>query len=257
MFAVMNDILGAFYTLLWPFTRISAALLVAPIFSARSVNLRFRLALVAALTFVVYPLYDWPIIDVLSGLGLVLLLQQIALGILMGLILQISFGAISAAGDFIAISMGVSFSMMSDPNNGHQTPVLSQLLVLLASLLFLTLGAHLVLIEMLLDSFRLMPIDGVRFDLAMVNDFIQWSGIIFAGGMMIALPVMITLLVTNMAMGVVARAAPTLNIFAVGFPAAMLVGFVTLVILIPSMTSGMEQIWVESYQQLQTYMGVE
>ena len=257
MFAVMNDILGAFYTLLWPFTRISAALLVAPIFSARSVNLRFRLALVAALTFVVYPLYDWPIIDVLSGLGLVLLLQQIALGILMGLILQISFGAISAAGDFIAISMGLSFAMMSDPNNGHQTPVLSQLLVILASLLFLTLGAHLVLIEMLLDSFRLMPIDGVRFDQAMVNDFIQWSGIIFAGGMMIALPVMITLLVTNMAMGVVARAAPTLNIFAVGFPAAMLVGFVTLVILIPSMTSGMEQSWVESYQQLQTYMGVE
>jgi flagellar biosynthetic protein FliR len=257
MFAVMNDILGAFYTLLWPFTRISAALLVAPIFSARSVNLRFRLALVAALTFVVYPLYDWPIIDVLSGLGLVLLLQQIALGILMGLILQISFGAISAAGDFIAISMGLSFAVMSDPNNGHQTPVLSQLLVILASLLFLTLGAHLVLIEMLLDSFRLMPIDGVRFDQAMVNDFIQWSGIIFAGGMMIALPVMITLLVTNMAMGVVARAAPTLNIFAVGFPAAMLVGFITLVILIPSMTSGMEQIWVESYQQLQTYMGVE
>lgn len=257
MFAVMNDILGAFYTLLWPFTRISAALLVAPIFSARSVNLRFRLALVAALTFVVYPLYDWPIIDVLSGLGLVLLLQQIALGVLMGLILQISFGAISAAGDFIAISMGLSFAVMSDPNNGHQTPVLSQLLVILASLLFLTLGAHLVLIEMLLDSFRLMPIDGVRFDQAMVNDFIQWSGIIFAGGMMIALPVMITLLVTNMAMGVVARAAPTLNIFAVGFPAAMLVGFVTLVILIPSMTSGMEQIWVESYQQLQTYMGVE
>jgi flagellar biosynthetic protein FliR len=257
MFAVMNDILGAFYTLLWPFTRISAALLVAPIFSARSVNLRFRLALVAALTFVVYPLYDWPIIDVLSGLGLVLLLQQIALGILMGLILQISFGAISAAGDFIAISMGLSFAVMSDPNNGHQTPVLSQLLVILASLMFLTLGAHLVLIEMLLDSFRLMPIDGVRFDQAMVNDFIQWSGIIFAGGMMIALPVMITLLVTNMAMGVVARAAPTLNIFAVGFPAAMLVGFITLVILIPSMTSGMEQIWVESYQQLQTYMGVE
>ena len=257
MFAVMNDILGAFYTLLWPFTRISAALLVAPIFSARSVNLRFRLALVAALTFVIYPLYDWPIIDVLSGLGLVLLLQQIALGVLMGLILQISFGAISAAGDFIAISMGLSFAVMSDPNNGHQTPVLSQLLVLFASLLFLTLGAHLVLIEMLLDSFRLMPIDGVRFDLAMVNDFIQWSGIIFAGGMMIALPVMITLLVTNMAMGVVARAAPTLNIFAVGFPAAMLVGFITLVILIPSMTSGMEEIWVESYQQLQTYMGVE
>lgn len=256
MFAVMSDILSAFYTLLWPFTRISAALLVAPIFSARSVSVRFRLSLALALTFVIYPLYDWPLIDVLSGAGLILMLQQIALGVLMGLILQIAFAAISAAGDFIAISMGLSFAMMADPNNGHQTPILSQLFVLLASLLFLTVGGHLVLIEMVLDSFRLMPITGVRFDLALINDFIQWSGIIFAGGMMIALPMMITLLVTNMAMGVVARAAPTLNIFAVGFPAAMLVGFVTLVILIPSLTGGMEQLWIDSYQQLQSYMGV-
>lgn len=257
MFLVMNDILNAFYTLLWPFTRISAALLVAPIFSARSVNLRVRIMLALGLTFVIYPLYDWPILDVLSGEGLFIMAQQAVLGIIMGLIIQIAFAAITAAGDFIAISMGLSFAMMADPNNGHQTPILSQFFVILASLLFLSIGGHLVLIEMLLDSFRLMPIEGVRLDLAIIHDFIQWSGIIFAGGMMIALPVMVTLLVTNMAMGVVARAAPTLNIFAVGFPAAMLVGFVTLVILIPSMTTGMEKLWVDSYHQVQIYMGVE
>jgi len=73
---------------------------------------------------------------------------------------------------------------------------------------------------------------------------------------MIALPAMMTLLVKNMAMGVISRAAPSLNVFAVGFPAAMLVGFVSLVILMPSMTTGMQGLWIEGYNQLQMYLGV-
>jgi flagellar biosynthetic protein FliR len=256
MFVVMDDILAFFYSFLWPFTRISAALLVAPVFSARSVSIRLRIVLAAALTFIVYPLYEWPVIDVLTGSGFVLFLQQIALGILMGFILQIAFAAISAAGDYIAVSMGLSFAMMADPNNGHQTPILSQLFVIIATLLFLTVGAHLVLIEMLLDSFRLIPVDEIAFNAELVADFLRWTSIIFTGGMMIALPAMMTLLVKNMAMGVVSRAAPSLNVFAVGFPAAMLVGFVSLVILMPSMTTGMQSLWVDGYSQIQMYLGV-
>jgi len=256
MFVVMDDILAFFYSFLWPFTRISAALLVAPFFSARSVSVRIRIVLAAALTFVIYPLYEWPVIDVLSGEGFILFLHQIALGLLMGFVLQIAFAAISAAGDYIAISMGLSFAMMSDPNNGHQTPILSQLFVLIGTLLFLAVGAHLVLLEMLLDSFRLIPVDEVVLSQELLSNFMRWTSIIFTGGMMIALPAMMTLLVKNMAMGVISRAAPSLNVFAVGFPAAMLVGFVSLVILMPSMTTGMQGLWIEGYNQLQMYLGV-
>src|SRR6056300_1325260 len=175
MFVVMDDILAFFYSFLWPFTRISAALLVAPVFSARSVSVRLRITLAAALTFVVYPLYEWPVIDVLTGYGLVLFLQQVALGILMGFILQVAFAAISAAGDYIAVSMGLSFAMMADPNNGHQTPILSQLFVIIGTLLFLALGAHLVLIQMLLDGFKLVPIDTVIVDRDLIWNFLAWS----------------------------------------------------------------------------------
>jgi len=256
VFVVMNDILNAFYSFLWPFTRISAALLVAPVFSARSVTVRIRLVIAAALTFIIFPLYDWPVIDVLSGMGFMLFLQQVGIGILMGFILQIAFAAISAAGDYIAVSMGLSFAMISDPNNGHQTPVLSQLFIIIGTLLFLSLGAHLVFIEVLLDSFRIISIQDQIIRPEIIHDLLQWSAIIFSGGMMIALPAMMTLLVKNIAMGVVSRAAPSLNVFVVGFPAAMLVGFISLVILMPSMTSGMQNLWVDGYNQIQMYLGV-
>ena len=256
MFLVMQDILSAFYSFLWPFSRISAALLVAPVFSARSVSIRIRLVIAVALTFVIYPLHQWPIVNVLSSFGFMLLLQQLAIGIVMGLVIQIAFSAISAAGDYIAVSMGLSFAMMADPNNGHQTPILSQLFVIIGTLLFLALGAHLVLIQMLLDGFKLVPIDTVIVDRDLIWNFLAWSGIIFSGGMMIALPVMMTLLVKNIAMGIVSRAAPSLNVFAVGFPAAMLVGFVSLVVLMPSMASGMDGLWIDGYSKIKEYLGI-
>jgi len=172
------------------------------------------------------------------------------------LVIQIAFSAISAAGDYIAVSMGLSFAMIADPNNGHQTPILSQLFVIIGTLLFLALGAHLVLIQMLMGGFKLVPIDTVIVDRDLIWNFLAWSGIIFSGGMMIALPVMMTLLVKNIAMGVVSRAAPSLNVFAVGFPAAMLVGFVSLVVLMPSMASGMDGLWIDGYSKIKEYLGI-
>jgi flagellar biosynthetic protein FliR len=255
MFVVMQDILDLFYTFLWPFARVSAAILASPILSARSVSIRIRIIIAVALTAVIYPSYDWPILDPLSGGGILLLIEQILIGLFMGFILQIAFAAISAAGDFVAISMGLSFAMMADPNNGHQTPVLSQLFVIIATLIFFVTGAHLVLIELFLSSFALVPINESIYNTDFLAAFIEWTSIIFVGGVMIALPLMLTLLIKNMAMGVVSRAAPSLNVFAVGFPAAMLVGFITLVILMPSMSVGFENVWVDSFRFIRTFLG--
>lgn len=255
MFFVMQDILDLFYTFLWPFARISAAILASPILSARSVSIRIRITIAVALTAIVYPSYDWPILDPLSGNGILLLIEQILIGLFMGFILQVAFAAISAAGDFVAISMGLSFAMMADPTNGHQTPVLSQLFVIIATLIFFVTGAHLVLIELFLSSFMLVPIDQSIYNIDFLDAFIEWTSIIFIGGVMIALPLMLTLLIKNMAMGVVSRAAPSLNVFAVGFPAAILVGFITLVILMPAMSVGFENVWVDSFRFIRTFLG--
>ena len=256
MFAVWDDVLALFYTFLWPMTRISACLIAAPILSSTSVNTRLRVSLAMVLTILIYPLHDWPIVDVLSGAGLVLFLEQVVIGVMMGLILQIVFAAVSAAGEFVSLSMGLGFAMMADPNSGAQTPVISQFLVILATLVFVSIGGHLILIELLLDSFRLWPIGEPQLEMAMVWDLLQWSVLLFTGATMIALPAMVVLLLTNSAMGVVSRAAPSLNVFAVGFPLTLLMGIVVLIVLLPSFMGNVQSLWFEAFQQIRLLLGV-
>ena len=256
MFAVWDDVLALFYTFLWPMTRISACLIATPILSSVSVNTRLRVSLAMVLTILIYPLHDWPIVDVLSGAGLVLFLEQVVIGVMMGLILQIVFAAVSAAGEFISLSMGLGFAMMADPNSGVQTPVISQFLVILATLVFVSIGGHLILIELLLDSFRLWPIGEPQLEMAMVWDLLQWSVLLFTGATMIALPAMVVLLLTNSAMGVVSRAAPSLNVFAVGFPLTLLMGIVVLIVLLPSFMGNVQSLWFEAFQQIRLLLGV-
>jgi len=256
MFAVWDDVLALLYTFLWPMTRISACLIATPIFSSMSVNTRLRVSLAMVLTILIYPLHDWPIVDVLSGAGLVLFLEQVVIGVMMGLILQIVFAAVSAAGEFISLSMGLGFAMMVDPNSGVQTPVISQFLVVLATLVFVSIGGHLILLELLLDSFRLWPIGEPQLEMAMVWDLLQWSALLFTGAAMIALPAMVVLLLANSAMGVVSRAAPSLNVFAVGFPLTLLMGIGVLIVLLPSFMGNVQSLWFEAFQQIRLLLGV-
>jgi len=256
MIILWDDIIEWFYTFLWPFSRISAVLLVAPIFSSTIVTVRTRVSLALLLTFLIYPLYDWPIIDVTSGIGLTLFLQQVLIGVTIGLIMQFAFAAITSAGAFIATSMGLSMAVVADPVNGHQSPVLAQFLLVIATLVFLSIGGHLIVIEMMLDSFRLIPINEFYLNREMLWAILQWSSLIFSGAIMIALPAMITLLLINSAMGVVSRAAPALNVFAVGFPASLFLGLVMIYLLVPFFGSGMENLWFKSFEYVRIFLGV-
>ena len=256
MIILWDDIIDWFYTFLWPFSRISAVLLVAPIFSSSLVTVRTRVSLALLLTFLIYPLYDWPIIDVTSGLGFVLFLQQVLIGVAIGLIMHFSFAAITSAGAFIATSMGLSMAVVADPVNGHQSPVLAQFLLVIATLVFLSIDGHLIIIQMMLDSFRLIPINEFYVNREMLWAILQWSSLIFSGAIMIALPAMVTLLLINSAMGVVSRAAPALNVFAVGFPASLFLGLVMIYLLIPFFGSGMENVWFRCFEYVRMFLGV-
>lgn len=256
MIILWDDIIDWFYTFLWPFSRISAVLLVAPIFSSTLVTVRTRISLALLLTFLIYPLYDWPIIDVTSGLGFVLFLQQVLIGVAIGIIMHFAFAAITSAGAFIATSMGLSMAVVADPVNGHQSPVLAQFLLVIATLVFLSIGGHLIIIEMMLDSFRLIPINEFYVNREMLWAILQWSSLIFSGAIMIALPAMVTMLLTNSAMGVISRAAPALNVFAVGFPASLFFGLVMIYLLIPFFGSGMENVWFRCFEYVRIFLGV-
>lgn len=135
------DVVERFYTFLWPMLRISALMITAPIFSLSAFNTRMRILVALVLTWLVYPLHNWPVIDPTSAQGLVEVFNQIMIGATMGLILQIVVAAVVVAGQSIAAAMGLSMANMIDPNMGN-LPVISQLLIVMSTLIFLPSGLN-------------------------------------------------------------------------------------------------------------------
>lgn len=209
----------------WPFVRIGACLMVAPIFGNRNVSPRIRLILALAISLLVAPLLRMPPgVPLLSGEGFLITAQQLIIGLGIGFALQIVFEAISMGGQFLANSMGLSFAMNIDPINGANTPVLGQFYSIVVTLAFLALNGHLALIQVLADGFTTLPVGTTGFGGDGLWMLVNWGGQLFAGALSVALPGITALLVVNLGFGVMSRAAPTLNLFAVGFPAALALG---------------------------------
>jgi flagellar biosynthetic protein FliR len=238
-------------TYFWPMVRIGAMLLSAPLFSSRQIPVRFRLFLMLIIAFLVAPtLPRLPTVDVLSHSGFLIMLQQILIGIMMGFLLQMVFAALVFGGQVIAYSMGLGFASMVDPANGVQVPVVSQFYLILATLLFLIFNGHLHAIELVSDSFVTMPVavDGISRNGLL--DLVAWGSRLFAGGLIIALPIVGAMLMVNMGMGVVMRAAPQLNIFSVGFPVTMLLGFALIWVSLPNVFSVFTELQDEAFRHL-------
>ncbi|OUV02346.1 MAG: flagellar biosynthetic protein FliR [Betaproteobacteria bacterium TMED82] len=239
---VVADIVEVFYTVMLPIVRVGAMLLTAPVFSMDSVTLKIRVIVTIALTAAIYPLIDWPTIDPLSAEGLMEIAHQALIGITMGLFLQIISAAFVVAGQTISTTMGLAMATLSDPNLGT-VPVIGQLLTILGVLIFLGSGGHIILIEMLLESFRLLPIGERLYMPEIFPKLIAWSGTIFLGAVLIAIPILSVMLLINIGLGIVARAAPQLNIFAVGFPAMIIVGLFVLITAMNGIGMRMQYLW--------------
>jgi flagellar biosynthetic protein FliR len=252
---LVAEIVDLFYAFLWPMIRISAFLLSSPFFSIRAVTVRIRVLLAALLTFMIYPLADWPIIDPISAIGLKEIFVQVFIGVSMGLLLQIVNAALIVGGQAISSSMGLSMANMVDPNMGN-VPVIAQFLVVCSTLIFLGMGGHVIVISLLLEGFKLLPI-GSMVDLnALVGLTVQWSAMIFLGALLLGMPIISSLLLINIGLGVITRAAPALNIFAVGFPAMILAGMVLLLISMTSIGSRIAWLWQQAFDVLGKALGI-
>lgn len=220
---------------LWPLIRISAMIAAAPIFSSRQTPKRIRVGIALLLSFMLMPLIPQPpVVEVFSPEALLIAVQQVLIGLAMGFIMQMVFGALVFGGQALAYSMGLGFASMIDPQNGVQVPVLSQYYIILSTLLFLILNGHLLMIEILAQSFYTLPIavDGIT--QANLKDIVLWASRMFTGGLLVALPAIAALLLVNLGMGIITRAAPQLNIFAVGFPMTMMIGFILMFVTLPN-----------------------
>lgn len=249
------DIMEHFYALLWPMLRMSALMLFAPVFSLPALTTRLRVLLALALSVMVYPMFDWPRIDPLSARGLLEIANQITIGLMMGLILQVAIAAVVVAGQAISNSMGLSMAMMIDPNLGN-VPTVAQFLIVLATLVFVGLGGHGLLLAMLVESFSSLPVGTFVMVEQSWRQVLAWSSMMFLGAVLIALPVMVTLLFINIGIGVITRAAPSLNIFAVGLPATIVMGFLVLIMSMANIGSRLQWLWTQSLVQTRTLVGL-
>ena len=241
---------------LWPFFRIAAMLMTAAVFGTRSLPMRLRLMLALALTMVIAPLAGpAPAIDPVSGPGLFVTAQQILIGFTMGFVLRMLFAALELAGEVIGQLMGLGFASLIDPQNGVQVPAVSQLYVLLATLMFLALNGHLLWIEALTESFRIIPVGTTGLAPEGAWLLVGFASQIFGWGLRMALPVVAALLVVNLAFGVLSRTSPQLNVFSIGFPAALLIGLGLLLITLPSVLNKVSPLTSESLIRLGRILG--
>lgn len=237
--------------LLWPFIRVGSCFMVAPAFGAIFVPARIRIVLAGALTLIIAPLVPSPAeIAPFSPAGAVVTIQQIIIGIAIGFSLQVLFDAVTLGGQLLANSMGLSFAFNTDPLHGVQTPVVGQLYSMLVMLTFLALDGHLKLIEVLVDGFRTLPVGTNGLGQEGVWSLVLWGSQLFSGALAVALPGVTALLIVNVAFGVMSRAAPQLNLFAVGFPISLVFGLTIMLAGLPAMQGTFIRLLADAFELL-------
>ncbi|WP_275272095.1 flagellar biosynthetic protein FliR [Limnobacter sp. P1] len=223
---------------LWPFIRILAMLATAPVFDNRTVQRRIRVGLAALIAILMMPLLPAPPV-LSSAQAIPVLIQQILIGVAMGFSMRLVFAAFEMAGDLLGLQMGLAFAQFIDPARGMQTPLIGSFLGVLAMLTFLVIDGHLLVIAAVVQSFELIPISA---NLSVVNSqSIALAGsIMFMLALQISLPVMAAVLISNIVLGILARAAPQLNVMSIGFSITIGVGLWILWVSLPYFIAGID-----------------
>lgn len=221
-------------TYLYPFVRVMGYISADPVLGNRTVPIRLKIGLALAISVAIAPtLGPLPAIEPASPAGLAILAQQMFIGVAIGFAVRVILAAVEMAGQMIGLQMGLGFATFFDPQTSAQVPVIGQYLGLLAILVFLSINGHALLLSTLIESFSILPIGTLGLDSNGFSAFARWGAQIFLIGFTLALPVIATLLIANFGIGIISRAAPQMNIFAVGFPFTLLVGFIALYLMIP------------------------
>jgi len=220
--------------------RPGAAFFAAPLFGNTSVPPQVRFVIAVAIGLAGYNAvpFHLPPEGIASFAGIALVFGEVMAGLALGFAVQIGFSAALLAGETISNAMGLGFAAMIDPASGAPTPALAQLLSLLGTFLFLSIGGHLTLATIVVDSYRSLPVGGPALSNDSIHGLVLFGGDMIAMGFAIALPIGFALVLVQIVMAILARSAPAMNLFAVGLPATLLAGLILLAIAAPSIGEG-------------------
>ena len=242
---------------IWPLTRILGLLAIAPPFGSASVPMLVKLLLGVMIAIVISPSVPIPpSLDPASLIGLLILAQQMLIGLSMGFAVRLVFAAIEMAGELTSSTMGLGFAVFFDPQSQGRTSAISQMFSLLATLVFLSINGHLMLLAVMSDSFTSLPITATPVTTEGFHYLVMSSAIIFRMGLQLSLPILVALLITNMALGILTRAAPQLNLFGIGFPITMIAGFLLVAISLPYMLTPLQHFLADTIDLVRTLGGM-
>jgi flagellar biosynthetic protein FliR len=252
-----GEMLAVIHATLWASVRVGGLLMVAPLFGTRSVPRRVKAMLALALGFAMTPLAGPPPpLPGIDPLTILTVARELLIGVAMGFVLRLAFEAGALAGEFIAQGTGLSFAVLADPLRGTNAGVVGQWFYLCFALLFLAMNGHLMLVELLADSWKAVPLTSgwvPRPDaLRAVPEF---GGQMFLVGIQIALPVVLAMLVVNLGFGVMSRAAPSLNPIQLGLPASLLLGLLLMSLLTGQLAGPLSRLLDEAFGLATAWLG--
>ncbi len=221
------QLMGWVTPIFWPFLRILGLFSAAPLFSARSVPMRTRIGLAFVIAVCVQPaLPVQPTVSLNSPQALGTLVQQLAIGLSIGLAARILFAAIEMAGEIVGLQMGLNYAGFFDPSTGSQASTVGRFYGNTTMLLFIVLNGHLLLIQAVAASFVTFPVGDDTWTALRQMRLYELGAAIFSHGLWIALPLIAILLFVNVVLGIISRIAPQMNVFAIGFPLTLSVGLI-------------------------------
>jgi len=240
---------------LLPLFRVAAFVMAAPILSTAMIPMNVRVIISVAISIAIFPsLTPDNSIDPVSLEMILLIFQQFLIGVSLGFVMQFMFAAVVMGGQVIGMQMGLGFAQMMDPQTGVSVPVVSQFYNIIAVLLFLSINGHLVLIQILAESFNAIPIGDIGMPLSALESLVYFSAWIFSGALIMVLPAVVALLMINMVMGVMTRATPQMNIFAVGFSITITAGFIIIMVTLSTALPQLIMLFDEGFMFMRTML---
>jgi flagellar biosynthetic protein FliR len=251
----LNEVMSVLAKFMLASVRIGAFLVVSPIFGSTAIPVQVRVVAASFLAVTVMAYSEVPAIENFSELRIIgVLITELLIGILAGLILTIWFSAAVLAGEKIATSAGLGYAAQIDPNSGGQTPVVSQMLSLFMIVLFLSVNGHLVVLRTMLESYNHLPIGVMPAWGAFINGGISAASAMFLAASIIMLPIVIIMLLINLAVGVITRSSPQLNLFSFAFPLSLLAIFILFYITVDSMSYALKDLGISAMENLHLVM---
>lgn len=226
-----------------------------PILGHKNVSSQVKVGLAMLLAFLLAPnLPPLPDVALFSWPGLGVIVEQVLIGMSLGMVMRVTLAVVEMAGDICGMQMGLAFATFFSADTATNSQVLSRYLGMITILMFLALDGHLMVLELLATSFKTLPIGNLHFDPNAWNLLARYGSTLYLTGLLLALPMVATLLIINLAMGILNRVSPQLTVFSVGFPLTLTVGLSLLMVVMGDMGQFLASLLTNTLQFMQYLM---